>query len=805
MMGRSLALVLVGYLSFQSMVGGEPTRKDISDSQKRVRPVEQIVNDPLKKQVNLRDGATVGINIYAQDPDNPDDPPVPVGYLDLNLINQIDTLLQYPGTTNDTGYAAISDIPLGVDTGHEVMVPDKTRVGNNYPNPFNPHTTIPYELSERAKVLMEIFNVAGQHVITLVDENKSPGVYTVQWDAKNKFEQNVAEGVYIARIISQYANGNKEVDTEKMIFLRKGVPVSRGSPGNLPKGLAGAETQDAEFTDITRDNGSVYDLVTANSDLTNPAIIDTTFEDIEILGDTSFTFIVEMYKLPKADINGKITADGLDVANAGVKFVNQADTLLSYATVTSDSGTYNIFQIPAEQLYEMRLSNTDSTLPQILDTLFNDIYVNADTTIDKSVERVLFPPVLGELSDITINEDGMTAGDIVQSLAGLIDDPDSPYDSLDVDVYSSNSGLANFSVDDSLNVILDSLQLDGYGNTDVTVRVTDETGSFDEQSFSFNVNEMDDLRGTLYNIMTQQGMQGRVEVDGAVYGTDSLGYFNIQVDPGASHSLRGQGFTNDIKTTYLRTRAATTGNQDLDNIMVKLTPLLPDSAGVSELEFYNFAEEANFQESYFPAGLSKIDFNNAQHPDSGFVYWIAKISPFNGNEFTDEEQLSVYDFIMNNVLADVPDDMKPDIHLADTTDTIPYPLTPPFIPTEYGMAIVIPRRITNPGIVTYDENNDGILENANITLNDGNEQTQVVQESLSWLIAPYEVQNSLPPDKTVLHRQTGVNTMQPADNLLLAIALAYQPLTQIDDVLNTGQLSEPARITNPNRLLGSGK
>jgi len=803
MIGRTILGVLVTYVVSQGTVWGEPTRKDISDSQKNIKPIEQIVTDPLNKQADLRDGAIVGLQIYARDPDNPDDPLVPVGYLDLNLINQADTSLQYLGATNDTGYAEISDIPLAIDGKHEVVVPDKTRIGNNYPNPFNPHTTIPYELSEWAKVVMDIFNVAGQHVITLVDENKSPGVYSVQWDAKNKFEQNVAEGVYFARVIAQYANGTKEVDTEKMAFLREGVPVSRGgSPGNLPKELAGAEIQDAKFTDIREDN--LYKLRTSSSDFTYPAVVGTTFDDIGIVSDTSFIFIVDMYKLPKADVNGKITADGLDVANAGVTFVNQADTLLQYATVTSDSGTYNIFQIPAELLYEMRLSNTDTTLPQILDTLFNE-YVRTDTTIDKNVERILFPPTLGELSNITINEDGMTAGDVVQSLADLIDDPDSPYDSLDFDVYSSNSGLASFSVDDSLNVILDSLQLDGYGSTDVTLRVTDETGAFDEQSFNFNVNEMDDLRGYLYDIMMNENIQGRVEVDGVVYSSDSLGYFNVQAAPSATHAIRGQGFTNDIKTTYLRTRAATTGNQDLDSVMVKLAPLLPDSAGVSELEFYDFANEANFQELLFEAGLKKIDFDNAQHPDSGFVYWLAKLNPYNGDEFTDDEQLSAYDYIVNQILDKIPEDKRPDVYLASATDSIPYPDTPPYIPTEYGMAVILPLRIMNSSFGGYDQDNNGILENANIKINNGYVQRDVVQEALSWLCAPNQVQNSLPTDKTVLHTNSNVIIMQPADNLLLAIALAYEPLTQIDDVLNTTQLAEPARITNPNRMLGSGK
>ena len=126
---------------------------------------------------------------------------------------------------------------------------------------------------------MDIFNIKGQHFITLVYENKKPGEYSAKWNAKNKSGQNVAKGVYIARIIAQYANGNIETDLEKMVFLHKGAPSGRGSSGIMYKGFSQVDIIDAEFTVSYK----LYNLVTTNSDLTNPTITDTTFEDIEQL------------------------------------------------------------------------------------------------------------------------------------------------------------------------------------------------------------------------------------------------------------------------------------------------------------------------------------------------------------------------------------------------------------------------------------------------------------------------------------------------------------------------------------------
>jgi hypothetical protein len=91
----------------------------------------------------------------------------------------------------------------------------------NYPNPFNPRTTIKYQLPEQSKVTFKIYNILGQEVVTLLDEEVAPGYYELGWDGRNNFEQQVASGVYIYRIIAVTLDGkNRYVVSKRMNLLR---------------------------------------------------------------------------------------------------------------------------------------------------------------------------------------------------------------------------------------------------------------------------------------------------------------------------------------------------------------------------------------------------------------------------------------------------------------------------------------------------------------------------------------------------------------------------------------------------------
>lgn len=82
----------------------------------------------------------------------------------------------------------------------ERIFPETVQLLQNYPNPFNPTTTIEYKLSQPGRVTLSIFNLSGQHIRTLVDEEKNVGAFSVMWDATDKTGQKMGSGVYLYRI-----------------------------------------------------------------------------------------------------------------------------------------------------------------------------------------------------------------------------------------------------------------------------------------------------------------------------------------------------------------------------------------------------------------------------------------------------------------------------------------------------------------------------------------------------------------------------------------------------------------------------
>jgi hypothetical protein len=91
------------------------------------------------------------------------------------------------------------DNPSAVDDAEEVR-PSSFSLSANYPNPFNPSTTIEYSLDHRARVKIEVFNILGQGVRILVDETKPTGSYQTVWDGTDDFGRPVPTGVYLYRM-----------------------------------------------------------------------------------------------------------------------------------------------------------------------------------------------------------------------------------------------------------------------------------------------------------------------------------------------------------------------------------------------------------------------------------------------------------------------------------------------------------------------------------------------------------------------------------------------------------------------------
>ena len=92
-----------------------------------------------------------------------------------------------------------------------VHYPEQLILNQNYPNPFNPLTTISYSIPKSDHVILSIYDLLGQEIVTLVNEFQNTGNYTINFNAKN-----LSSGIYLYKL--QF--GDKFTDTKKMILMR---------------------------------------------------------------------------------------------------------------------------------------------------------------------------------------------------------------------------------------------------------------------------------------------------------------------------------------------------------------------------------------------------------------------------------------------------------------------------------------------------------------------------------------------------------------------------------------------------------
>ena len=142
--------------------------------------------------------------------------------LRLLRFNEADSTWRHLNTTVDTvantvsatttafsTWSLASVTPTGIETPD--FAPSSYALEQNFPNPFNPETTIRYTLREKGPVRLVIYNIMGQTVRTLVDGVQPAGRYRVFWDGKNVSGRPVASGVYLYRLSAGAFSESKQM------------------------------------------------------------------------------------------------------------------------------------------------------------------------------------------------------------------------------------------------------------------------------------------------------------------------------------------------------------------------------------------------------------------------------------------------------------------------------------------------------------------------------------------------------------------------------------------------------------------
>lgn len=135
--------------------------------------------------------------------------------IDLTSFSRI-SVLNFPDKNNGwaCGFGIILhgniDVPVSIHEPIENYVPESIELLQNYPNPFNPTTTISYTINEKGFVQLKVYDVLGEEIANLVNEEKEQGSYSVKFDGNN-----LPSGIYFYSL-----RVNNFVQSRKMVLLR---------------------------------------------------------------------------------------------------------------------------------------------------------------------------------------------------------------------------------------------------------------------------------------------------------------------------------------------------------------------------------------------------------------------------------------------------------------------------------------------------------------------------------------------------------------------------------------------------------
>ncbi|MFZ4620798.1 MAG: glycosyl hydrolase [Bacteroidota bacterium] len=144
-----------------------------------------------------RKNLKVGENLIAVEIHAPTGSPVlSFNSLAINQVNAAFYPLNSPWTYFDKGYRP-ADMKVKQILGvvDDASVPLTMSLHGNYPNPFNPSTTVRYSLSQRSDVRLEVYDILGRRISVLVDELQNTGIYDVRFDGRN-----LSSGIYFVRM-----------------------------------------------------------------------------------------------------------------------------------------------------------------------------------------------------------------------------------------------------------------------------------------------------------------------------------------------------------------------------------------------------------------------------------------------------------------------------------------------------------------------------------------------------------------------------------------------------------------------------
>ena len=142
-------------------------------------------------------------------------------FISIDSETGVGTIVGSVGMKHILGMTYIDQIISSVeDDKNSGSVPSDYALRQNYPNPFNPTTKIDFSLPVESSVKLVIYNILGQEVIQLVNNQMTAGNHSVNWNANDAGGNQLTSGIYLYKLTASGINGNEFQDIKKMILLK---------------------------------------------------------------------------------------------------------------------------------------------------------------------------------------------------------------------------------------------------------------------------------------------------------------------------------------------------------------------------------------------------------------------------------------------------------------------------------------------------------------------------------------------------------------------------------------------------------
>jgi hypothetical protein len=136
---------------------------------------------------------------------------VDVPYAKFNYINKT---VSFSNSIPSGVYVIESQQQVTISTETQ-LTPEKFSLSQNFPNPFNPSTSISFSLPVKSNVRLIVYSLIGSEIRELVNNNLEAGNYRITWDGKNNYGNNVASGIYFYKLESDFGTITKKMNLLK--------------------------------------------------------------------------------------------------------------------------------------------------------------------------------------------------------------------------------------------------------------------------------------------------------------------------------------------------------------------------------------------------------------------------------------------------------------------------------------------------------------------------------------------------------------------------------------------------------------